>query len=149
MGVWMVGRYALHGTMALLFLLSAAVQLNDPDPLRWLAVYTLSAVLALQAARRAPGLRPLALLAALAALGGASVLAVMGGLSPIPPADLFAETAMKTAEIEAWREVLGLVWVGGYHLGLVLWLRPPRPGGGPAPRSPGPPGPADPGPARR
>ena len=46
--VWTV----LHVLMAVLFLLSAAVQYNDPDPTLWITIYTGAALLCLQAAAR-------------------------------------------------------------------------------------------------
>ncbi|MEL6179616.1 MAG: transmembrane 220 family protein [Myxococcota bacterium] len=42
----------LHLLMAALFVLSAAVQYNDPDPSLWITIYTGAALLSLQAASR-------------------------------------------------------------------------------------------------
>jgi hypothetical protein len=45
--------------MAALFLFAAAVQYNDPDPLRWMAVYGLAALACvLSLARRLPRVVP-------------------------------------------------------------------------------------------
>lgn len=94
--------------MALLFLTSAAIQFNDPDPLRWIAIYG-AAGLACIAAERSSGLWPLSAGVGLAAL----VWAVR--LSPILPEVRFADLARtmhaETPTIELGREILGLLIV--------------------------------------
>jgi len=41
----------LHGFLALMFLLFAAVQYNDPDPWLWIAIYLVMTAFCVQAAR--------------------------------------------------------------------------------------------------
>ena len=87
--------------MALLFLYAAAVQYNDPDPIRWMAVYVLAAGIAgLSVAR--PLLPAIPLLLAIAALGWAGLL--LPGV---------IETAAFTATEEE-RELAGLLLVSGW-----------------------------------
>ena len=69
-------------------------------------------------------------------LGWTLLLLLLHGLTPIAPAELFVDAAMKTEGIERWRELLGLLLVASYHLGLARWLRPPPPAVPPAPPDP-------------
>src|SRR5688500_5955901 len=97
-------------TLLLLYLFSAAVQGNDPDPLRWIAVYAAAAAacgLALAHLHRAARL----LAMAIAAVALVWSLTLMPGVLAAPPslADLFVP-AMKTVAVEEAREALGL-WI--------------------------------------
>ncbi len=110
----------LHGMLAALFVLGAAVQLNDPDPLRWVAIYLAAAGVAII------GRRWRAIsggVAAVAALWAISIVA--GGMGPLDLEALFGDATMKTAGVEAWREMLGLGLIAAYCLACALRSAPP------------------------
>ena len=100
--------------MAGLFLFAAAVQYNDPDPLRWMAIYGLAALACvLSLARRLPRLVP--------ALVGVGALAWAGTLAPgvigrVSVEELFQSYSMLSETVEEAREMGGLlivaVWMG-------------------------------------
>lgn len=103
-------RY-VHLFFALLFLLFAAVQVNDPDPLGWILIYGLMAVLSVLAAFRIYPRRVLWVV-----LAGYSVYAVVlapGAWRWWTSEDrslLFDDLAkMQTVYIEEAREFLGLI----------------------------------------
>lgn len=83
--------------LALLFAICVGVQVNDPDPLRWMAIYGVSALLMVGAAR-GRSLPTLGLFVTVAALLGAMVrLPALAGPPPL--------------ETEEGRELLGLLMV--------------------------------------
>ena len=107
--------------MALLFLFGAAVQLNDPDPLRWMAIYIAAAfACALGAARRLPRWLPLMILA----------VALIWGASLAPRAfpnvrifEMFAGWQMTNQRIEEAREMYGLLLIAIYMVVLAAVSR--------------------------
>ena len=100
---------AANGIMLALFVFSAVVQFNDPDPLVWVAVYgAAAAVCWLEVRRRAKVWQPLAL--SLLAFGWAGILASRA--YDVPIAALFAEWEMKDLRVEEAREMYGLTIVG-------------------------------------
>jgi hypothetical protein len=97
--------------MAVLFVFSAVVNLNDPDPLRWIALYGFAAAVSgFEARRGAPW--PVAAAAALVALTAAVLIA--RGLDFAPVASLFDQWEMRDTSIEKTREVGGLLIVAGW-----------------------------------
>ena len=110
----------LHGALAVLFVLGAVVQLNDPDPLRWVVIYLAAAAVALVGRQR----RMVAAGVAVAATVWAISIAA-GGLGPLDLAALFGDATMKTAGVEAWREMLGLGLIAAYCLACALRSAPP------------------------
>ena len=113
----------LTGAMAILFLFAAAVQYNDPDPLRWMAIYGLAALTCgLSLVGRLPRLAPVAV--GLAALGWAATLAP-GVVGRVSVGDLFESYAMKSEPVEEAREMGGLLIVTVWMA--VLALTVPRP----------------------
>lgn len=109
--------------MAMLFLFSAVLQLNDPDPAAWILLYASAAALAmLAAAGRQPGWRrPVALALAISALVWAIAIASSIPASP-PWRAVFGDWGMHGGGVEAGREALGLLfvslyaaWVAGYR----------------------------------
>ena len=120
----MIGRVwtLANATMLLLFLFSAAVQVNDPDPLVWMAIYVAAAVVcALELRRRTPASAPLA--AALVAILWAGTLHVRA--RDVPISALFAEWEMRDLRVEEAREMYGLSIVGVWMLlvGGAIWAR--------------------------
>lgn len=109
--------------MTVLFLIAAVLQYNDPDPLRWMAIYGLAALACLLAlAGWLP--RPLSALVGLAALAWAATLApaVVGRVSI---GELFESFTMKSQSVEEAREMGGLLVVAAWMA--VLALRGARP----------------------
>jgi hypothetical protein len=92
------------GFMAGLFVLSAAVQWNDPDPLHWIGLYLTAAGLSGLAATGRLPLAPNALAAAVFL-----ALAIAGSPSlPGARAEAFTSVRMLAAEDEEPRETIGL-----------------------------------------
>ncbi len=103
-----------HVLFGLAFLYSAAVQYNDPDGIYWGAWYAGAAATALAAVRRPRTAMVPAAVLGLGSIGGMLAIA-LGGLSPVTMEQLFGGLAMKTDNVEHWREGLGLgivaVWM--------------------------------------
>lgn len=100
------------GVMAALFVFAVIVQHNDPDPVRWMAIYgAAAAVSAVFAAGRRPRWPP-ALVGA-AALGWGATL--VPRVASLPPGQLFSSWGMTGAAMEEGRELGGLVIVA-------LWM---------------------------
>jgi Transmembrane family 220, helix len=107
--------------MLLLFTFAALLQLNDPDPVRWFAVYALAAAACL-----------LSLLGrsrwALPALLWAAALAWAATIAPrvvgrVPFGDMFSAWEMHNAGIEESREMYGLLIVAAWMAVLALRAR--------------------------
>lgn len=108
---------------AVVFTAFAALQLNDPDPAVWVAVYGAAAALSAWAWRRP--LHPV-LPAALGLLGlvwaGVLVLRVAGqGTTLAEVTDL--RHGMLSVGIEEGREAAGLLIVAAWAAGLAAWAR--------------------------
>jgi hypothetical protein len=107
-----------------LFTLGAAVQYNDPDPVRWMLVYGAAAAASLLAALgRLHWAAPAAV--ALVALLWAATLAphVLG---VVKPGDLVSAWEMKDSAIEEGREMYGLLIIFGWMGMLALATRARR-----------------------
>ena len=100
--------------MAALFAFAAAVQYNDPDPLRWMAIYGL-AMLACGLALTGGLPRLLPALLGLIALVWAGTLAP-GVVGRVSVGELFQSYGMLSPPVEEGREMGGLlivaVWMG-------------------------------------
>lgn len=100
--------------MAILFLISALLQYNDPDPLRWAALYG-GAAIACVVSRpaSAPWLLPAAVGLAALIWAGAMAPHVLPNLAF---RELFLTMKAETPSIEESRELLGLLiiaaWMG-------------------------------------
>ena len=114
----------LTSAMATLFLFAVAVQYNDPDALRWMAIYGLAALACgLWLARRLPRWIPRGRRHRGAGLGGdARPARVVGRVSV---GDLFESYAMKSEPVEEAREMGGLLIVAVWMV--VLALARPHP----------------------
>jgi hypothetical protein len=104
----------VSGIFTVLAFWAAYLQLNDPDPERWFALYAAAGVSALRFATGKPSPR-LALTLALIALGWA--LAIVPELwGRWQPSDLSVSMTSARPEIEFGREFGGLVIVATYCL---------------------------------
>lgn len=109
--------------LALLFLFGAAVQFNDPDPFRWIAIYVAaSAVCAFAAMGRLRWPFPVA--TALVAFVWALTLAPRV-LPQVRIGEMFSAWEMSNERIEECREMLGLliIFVCMSFLALPSWRR--------------------------
>ncbi|HVG44687.1 MAG TPA: transmembrane 220 family protein [Longimicrobium sp.] len=103
---------AANGAMAALFAFAAAVQYNDPDPLRWMALYLAAAAACVLAfLRRLPRWAPLVV--GLAALAWAATLAphVLGRVGW---GEMVEAWEMKDVRVEEGRETYGLLIVAAW-----------------------------------
>jgi hypothetical protein len=103
----------LTALMGVYFLSAAALQYNDPDPGRWMAIYG-AAALACALALVGRLWRWFAVGVGLIAAVWAATLAP-GVVGHVAPRDLFGERGMLTPRVEEAREMLGLgivaVWM--------------------------------------
>ncbi len=116
-----LGWRAADAVMLLLFAFGAAVQLNDPDPVRWIAVFALAAAACLLSLLRRLRWAPPAILGA-AALTWAATLAprVVGR---VPFGEMFGAFEMKNVGVEESREMYGLLIIGTWMAVLAVRAR--------------------------
>lgn len=100
----------LNWIMCALFLLSAAVQWNDPDPVRWMAIYGVAFAICLATGLRAPVPAMAPLLVAAVALAWA--IAIIDGGRTTGYSHMFDAWEMKSANVELAREATGLLIAG-------------------------------------
>ena len=100
--------------MALLFAFAAALQYNDPDPTRWMAVYGAACVLSLLSAYTRRILPASVLTVGLVSLVWAAWIA-FGGPPVSEYSHMFDAWEMKSPSVEAAREASGLILVA-------LWM---------------------------
>lgn len=109
---------------AILFAASAILQLNDPDPVAWIAVYLGGALVAAIGWRWVPGLVAAVAVAAIAATW-AAIIALdieqwVGFERVVGPMEI------EGGPVELTREALGLAMVAGYCAFVALrWRRLP------------------------
>jgi hypothetical protein len=97
--------------MAAAFVLSAAVQYNDPDPFAWVVIYLAAAGVSLAALGAIPVVRVATAVAAAALAWAATLLPVIARAS-LPA--LFESWEMISPEVEEGREIGGLLLVAGW-----------------------------------
>ena len=102
----------LSGAMAVLFFFGAAVQYNDPDPLRWIAIYAAAGVVcALAAMARLHWW--LAAAVGMVALVWAVTLAPRA-FPNVRILEMFSAWEMENQRIEEAREMYGLLMIALY-----------------------------------
>ncbi len=111
---------AVSALLTLVFARSVVVQFNDPDPLVWIAVYSLATAISVAAFfDRLP---------AAAAKGAAAVFAagLLFRITALPhiSAEVFSLTGMGSVEVEQVREAWGLLICLAWSLLLVARGRP-------------------------
>jgi len=128
---------AAASCFAALFVFAALLQHNDPDPLRWIAIYLAACMSCLVTAF---GRTDWELSAATAGVALLWALALLPEAWHVPLTELFADWEMADARIEVAREMYGLLVVFAVCAPLARqqWsaaraaeLKPP--GGGPSP----------------
>ena len=104
--------------MLVVFLSSAAVQVNDPDPLLWIALYlAASAATLLALLLRLRWWLPAAI-ASLTIVWAATIAPRV--LGRVPFGDMFSAWEMRDTGIEESREMYGLLIVAGWMLVLAV-----------------------------
>jgi hypothetical protein len=103
----------VSAAMAVLFAFAALVQLNDPDPVRWFAIYAAACAASIVAAtgRRLPSV-PFALVSVIALVWAAAIVA--GGPRADDYGRMFEAWEMRSVPIEEAREASGLLIVGAW-----------------------------------
>ena len=100
------------GLLGALFLLGAAVQYNDPDPLRWAAIYFAAAAACMLAAfGRGHWALPAAVGVVAAAWAATLAPSVLG---KVVPSELVGAWEMKDARVEVGREMYGLLIIAAW-----------------------------------
>ena len=106
---------ALNRAMCALFLLAVVVQLNDPDPARWVAIYGAALAACLIVAWRGRVAAALPVVVAVVALLW-SVGIAGGGPAAAVYAHMFDAWEMQSAPVEEAREASGLLIVAAWML---------------------------------
>lgn len=115
----------LDGVFAALFLLAAAAQYNDPDPVQWIAIYVAGTVLCvLSLLGRAAPVFALVLAAVALMWAATSVPVVLA--HPPALAEVFGDARMMNPGVEEAREMLGLLTVGAWSLGVYFRVKSRR-----------------------
>src|SRR3712207_4485728 len=116
--------------MLLLFTFGALVQVNDPDPVLWIAVYTLAAAACLLSVLRRVHWALPALLCAVALAWAATLAPRVVGR--VPFSEMFGAFEMRSVGIEESREMYGLLIIAVWMAVLALRARraPARERGG-------------------
>ena len=116
--IWLLA----NGILLLIFVFSAVVQFNDPDPVRWVALYGFAAaVCGLEIRRRLPLWAPAGV--AIIALAWAGSLYTRA--HDVAIGSLFAAWEMRDLHIEEAREMYGLAIVAAWMIAIVCvrWAR--------------------------
>jgi hypothetical protein len=112
-----------NAVMTLLFLVATFVQYNDPDPVRWMAIYGSSGLLAVWATAQ-PGGYPWWIPAVIGLIALVWGLAVGSGIvGQVGFSELFRTWHMEDAKIEEARESVGLLIVAFWMAVLVMARR--------------------------
>lgn len=110
--------------MAALLFTAAVLQYNDPDPVQWMAIYGVAALLSLVHERMTSGriAAPAIVLVAALAWAGAIVKAMHG---EVAARELFGSMDPNRPQIEQAREVIGLLIVAAWMALLTIrsWTR--------------------------
>lgn len=111
----------LNGLMAALFIFAAALQYNDDDIVRWMAIYLAAAACCIAAHRgKLKAWVPVAV--TVVSVGWSAIYAARGAWG-MPVGEMFAEWEMKNQQIVEEREMFGLLIVAGWMIVLALVSR--------------------------
>jgi hypothetical protein len=111
----------LNVLMTAVFLLSVAVQYNDPDPLAWIIIYGLASALCLALALGRLRWWYALVTSVTALLWAAFLLPSFWRL--VSAAEIFESIGMKTAPVEQAREFGGLMIVAAWMLFIAFYQR--------------------------
>ncbi|HEU5079268.1 MAG TPA: transmembrane 220 family protein [Opitutaceae bacterium] len=113
-----------NGLFALLFLYSASLQFNDPDPLRWIVIYGAAAIPCLLAVWNKLNWRLPALIAAVALVWAATHVPHVAKFGQL--GHMFDHWKMENEDVVYGRELFGLLIVAGWMLFLTFAERKRR-----------------------
>lgn len=108
---------ALTVVMGLVFLFGAVVQYNDPDPVPWIGVYLVSAILSFVSLRRA---LPWWLPSSVAGVSAVWAAIIALGVDPEVYRGMFGQFGMASLDVEEAREALGLVIIAVWMVVLTV-----------------------------
>ena len=111
----------LNVMITVAFLLSVAVQYNDPDPLAWITIYGLASALCVAFALGRLRWWYALVTSVTALLWAASLLPAFWGL--VSAAEILESIGMKTAPVEHAREFGGLVTVAAWMMFIAFYQR--------------------------
>ena len=108
--------------MALLFAFAAALQFNDPDPIRWIVIYVAACALSLvmYLKRRVP---PVLVLTVLAIAAAWAATIAFAGPAASEYEHMFDAWEMKSPSVEEAREASGLLIVAAWMIVLLVRTR--------------------------
>ena len=112
----------VNWAMCALFLLSVVVQWNDPDPVRWMAIYGAALTVCLVVALRGRIVAGVPVLVAAMALLW-SLATIAGGPAVTAYSHMFDAWEMKSMSVEEAREGTGLLIVAGWMVVVVVGQR--------------------------
>ena len=118
------GMRIASGLMAALFVWAAVLQLNDPDPLRWILAYLVAALISAAVAFG----RASVLASAVAAIVFASWFLALAPTLLGAESDAFTSFRMKESQHEQPREAIGLALCALWCGVLAVWGAKGRPG---------------------
>jgi hypothetical protein len=107
------------------FLMCVVVQYNDPDPIRWMAIYGAALICCiLFVLRKLPKWLPITI-AAVAVVWALTIPPSFWG-KQIPMGEVFSMIHMIHPGVEEVREMLGLLIVAGWMIALWFQVRTPK-----------------------
>jgi len=115
----------LNALMGALFLFAVALQYNDDDPLRWMALYAVAALPCILVVVQRHSVVMSAVIAVIS-LVWAAVFAVQGAWS-VHPSEMFAEWEMKSEQVRQTREMFGLLVVFTWMALVLIFSRLAKP----------------------
>jgi hypothetical protein len=115
----------LNGLMAALFIFAAALQYNDDDIIRWMAIYLAAAACCIAAhLGKLKAWVPVAV--TVISVGWSAIYAARGALG-MPVSDMFSQWEMKNEQIVEEREMFGLLIVAAWMIVLAIAARRRKP----------------------
>jgi hypothetical protein len=102
----------INGIMLLMFIFSAVVQFNDPDPVRWVLIYLAAAVVCVLAFLRRERWWSVAILGVFALVWGIAL--APGVVGRVPFLEMFSAWEMKDIGVEESREMYGLYIIAAW-----------------------------------
>jgi hypothetical protein len=116
---------AINGIMALLFLISALVQFNDPDPVRWILIYGLASVVSGWGMRGRVSWPGPAVVGAAALVWAATLVPAVVG--KVGFGEMFESVQMHDVRVERGREMGGLLIISAWMAVLLIFHRRRQP----------------------
>ncbi|TVR14400.1 MAG: hypothetical protein EA391_12810 [Balneolaceae bacterium] len=110
----------LNYFFVLLFMFSAAVQYNDPEPIRWMAIYLAASVSCLLYVLQKFSWKFAAITAGIAIIWAVTIIP---DLTAHGFRNMFSDVSMMQQGTEEAREFLGLLLVAGWMLIIIIFTK--------------------------